>query len=92
MQEFRSIKLSCQADGDPTPSYSWKFNGKITGVVQNSWTLIDAHVSDAGNYTCVAKNDFGTAETTREVRVGCKLICYDSVIRLVSCTLVKEMR
>ena len=69
---FQSITLTCQADGFPIPSYSWKFNGRLNGVRQNTFTLTNAHVNDAGNYICVATNDFGSKEATRVVNVECE--------------------
>ena len=68
----QSITLTCQADGVPPPSYSWKFNGKFNGVTQNTLTLTNVDVKDAGNYTCVATNNLGKEETTRVVNVECK--------------------
>lgn len=68
----QSITLTCQADGFPNPSYSWKFNGQWNGVTQNTLTLTNADVKDAGNYTCHAKNDFGFKETTKVVYVRYK--------------------
>jgi len=67
-----SITLTCQADGFPSPSYSWKFNGKSNGITQNTLTITNADVKDAGNYTCVARNDFGSKETTKVVHVRCE--------------------
>ena len=68
----QSITLTCVADGFPKPSYSWKFNGRLVGVKQNTFTLTNADVNDAGNYTCVATNDFGSKEGTIVVNVKCK--------------------
>ncbi|KAL9964639.1 hypothetical protein ACROYT_G028311 [Oculina patagonica] len=65
----QSRTLTCNADGFPPPSYSWKFNGKLNGIKQNTLTLTNADVNDAGNYTCVAKNGFGSEEFTRVVNV-----------------------
>ena len=68
----QSITLTCVADGFPKPTYAWKFNGRLNGVRQNTFTLTNADVSDAGNYTCVATNDFGSKEATRVVYVECE--------------------
>ncbi|KAL9964646.1 hypothetical protein ACROYT_G028320 [Oculina patagonica] len=65
----QSRTLTCNADGFPPPSYSWKFNGKLNGITQNTLTLTNADVNDAGNYTCVAKNSFGSKEFTKVVNV-----------------------
>ena len=69
----QSITLTCQADGYPNPSFSWKFNGKIIhGAQQKTLLLTNAVVEDAGNYTCIATNFRGSKETTRVVNVECK--------------------
>jgi len=66
----QSITLTCQADGYPNPSFSWKFNGKIIhGAQQKTLLLTNAVVEDAGNYTCIATNFRGSKETTRVVNV-----------------------
>ena len=73
MRLNQTIILTCQADGFPTPSFSWKFNGNVlNGVVQNTLALTNAEVKDAGNYTCVATNDFGGEESTSVVYFECK--------------------
>ena len=68
----QSLTLTCQADGFPKPSYSWKFNGGAIGDSQNTLQLASAQVLNAGNYTCVATNTFGSAQETRLVNVRCK--------------------
>ena len=68
----QSITLTCQADGFPSPSYAWKFNGQWNGVTQNTLTITNADVKDAGNYTCEARNGFGFKETTKVVHVRCE--------------------
>ena len=68
----QSRTLTCQADGFPNPSYSWKFNGISNGITQDTLTITNADVEDAGNYTCRARNDFGFKETTKVVYVRCE--------------------
>ena len=68
----QSLTLTCQADGFPKPSYSWTFNGGAIGDSQNTLQLASAQVLNAGNYTCVATNTFGSAQETRLVNVRCK--------------------
>ena len=73
----QSLTLTCQADGFPKPTLSWRINGNIVnGDVKNTLTIANAAVKDAGNYTCVARNDFGTKETTRVVNVECEWVYY----------------
>lgn len=73
MRLNQTITLTCQADGFPSPSFSWKFNrNTLKGTVQNTLTVRNAEVKDAGNYTCVAANDFGGEEVTTVVTLECK--------------------
>lgn len=72
----QSITLKCQADGFPNPSYSWKFNGASNGITQNTLTITNADVKDAGNYTCLARNVYGNKETTKVVYVRCEFIIF----------------
>lgn len=74
VKETQSITLTCQADGHPPPTFSWKFNGNVVnGAQQNTLVLTSVEVKDAGNYTCVARNFRGSKEATRVVNVLCKL-------------------
>ncbi|XP_022777509.1 neural cell adhesion molecule 1-A-like, partial [Stylophora pistillata] len=68
----QSITLTCEADGFPESSYSWKFNGAPIGDLRNNLQLAIAQVLNAGNYTCVARNSFGSAEETRLLNVRYK--------------------
>ena len=73
MRLNQTITLTCQADGFPPPSFSWKFNGNtLNGTVQNTLTVRNVEVKDAGNYTCEATNDFGGEEVTALVTLECK--------------------
>ena len=81
MRLNQSITLTCKADALPKPRYLWKFDGKILGkAVQNTLTIRNAQVKDAGNYTCKAENFYGSKETTRMVNVECECIYDYSVI------------
>ena len=86
VRETQSITLTCQADGHPPPTFSWKFNGNVVnGAQQNTLVLTSVEVKDAGNYTCVASNSLGSKEVTRVVNVLCKLdhlLSYMGIIRV----------
>ena len=73
VKETETITLTCQADGFPTPSYSWRFNGKVlTGADKNTLTFASAEVKDAGNYTCKAQNFRGSSEAKLILNVQCE--------------------
>ncbi|XP_077985270.1 uncharacterized protein LOC144439912 [Glandiceps talaboti] len=65
-----SVTLSCQADGDPTPTFTWTKDGsdlqtntKYT-VTGGSLVIHNIDRSDDGQYRCVADNGYGTAATS----------------------------
>ncbi|XP_077985011.1 nephrin-like isoform X3 [Glandiceps talaboti] len=65
-----SVTLSCQADGDPTPTFTWtkdgsdlQINTKYT-VTGGSLVIHNIVKSDDGEYICVADNGYGTAATS----------------------------
>ncbi|XP_033127691.1 uncharacterized protein LOC117125331 [Anneissia japonica] len=63
------IEITCHATGDPTPTLSWRFNGRILDN-KNSNTLHIQEVSksDSGVYVCHASN-----EVTSVQSLECKL-------------------
>ena len=73
--EGESVTFTCSADGYPAPSFSWKFNRKfISGAQQKTLTLSSLNRQQAGNYTCVARNNFGSNEKSSVLNVRCKWI------------------
>ena len=65
----QTVKLTCKADGSPTPTLSWKNpNGRVIKQETELKTTVDVLMKsdkDFGNYTCEATNgvntDTGTA-------------------------------
>ena len=50
------------ATGDTPLIYQWKFNGTvISGATTNSYTVLNAQATNAGNYAVLVTNLFGTA-------------------------------
>ena len=62
-----TVSFTCEADGSPLPTFSWKFEGAhFAGDDQriiNGGTLVitSASLEHSGVYTCVASNGVGTA-------------------------------
>ena len=71
VREGETVVLSTQIVGTPTPKVTWFKDGKplkkeLTPKEDgdtHTLTLIQPQLSEAGDYSCVAKNDLGTAET-----------------------------
>lgn len=73
-----SIRLECNVTGHPVPSVSWAFTGsgpdghlpynsrEMGGIL----TLTNIELSNAGVYTCIASNSYGTAEAQVRLNVN----------------------
>nr|CDJ97202.1 Immunoglobulin I-set and Immunoglobulin domain containing protein [Haemonchus contortus] len=66
-----SVTLECRVTGNPLPSITWRKGGYPvvddgTHVIHNVANLTISHLEahNPGNYTCLAKNDVGFAEST----------------------------
>lgn len=73
----QNVTMTCKVLGAPKPSIKWSLNDKeLTGgryLIQPNGDLIITKVQfdDRGNYTCYAKNKFGTAEERAMLLVKC---------------------
>ena len=80
----QTVKLTCKADGVPTPTLSWKNpSGKVIKKVTELTNTVDVVMSsdqDFGNYTCEATNDVNTDTRTLLVQQISKLNIYCSSI------------
>ncbi|XP_077997324.1 muscle M-line assembly protein unc-89-like [Glandiceps talaboti] len=77
--ETKSTRFSCKVDGIPTPTVTWKFEGKVLKdegrheIYEDSGVhyleVFELTVNDAGTYTCTLKSSAGevTAKATLTV-------------------------
>ena len=74
-----SITLTCSVSGVPSPDIQWLINGRpvdlqaqprlrVTADGQQL-DILDAELTDAGRYTCIAKNDAGVADRDFDLQV-----------------------
>ena len=80
------MKLTCAADGAPTPTLSWKNpSGKVIKQVIDLINTVDVLMSsdqDFGNYTCEATNDVSNDKRAVLVQqiskwnICCSLVVY----------------
>ena len=66
------MKLTCTADGAPTPVLSWKNpSGKFLKQITELNNIVDVQMTsdqDFGNYTCEATNVVNTDTSTVQVQ------------------------
>lgn len=78
----QALKLKCHASGNPTPTIRWKKNGRRLSKLQRSYLAGNRRIlsfeylltSDAGTYTCIARNHHGSINRTFIVRVVGKFL------------------
>uniref|UniRef100_A0A8C0QBE2 Contactin 4 n=1 Tax=Canis lupus familiaris TaxID=9615 RepID=A0A8C0QBE2_CANLF len=65
------VVIECKPKASPKPVYTWKKgrdilreNERITISEDGSLRIVNVTKSDAGSYTCIATNHFGTASST----------------------------
>lgn len=76
VREGETVVLTTQIVGNPAPKIKWLKDGKpLKGLTPkqdgdvNTLTLIQPKLSDSGEYSVVATNDLGTAETRANLTV-----------------------
>ena len=68
------MTIGCTATGNPEPDVEWKRDGKVrvSGKKTASLTFSSVNKTDAGTYTCTARNRAGTADYQVTLVVNCK--------------------
>ena len=76
VREGETLVLTTQIVGNPAPEVKWFRKGKPLKTAtpgqdgdENTLTLIQPQISDSGEYSVVATNELGTAETRANVTV-----------------------
>lgn len=63
-----SITLTCDAQGVPPPTVSWKRGSELLGSGR-SLTISRAQITDSSEYTCLAVNSAGSTSAAATVDV-----------------------
>ncbi|XP_056618167.1 carcinoembryonic antigen-related cell adhesion molecule 20-like [Triplophysa dalaica] len=53
----QKVSLSCSATSVPSASFTWKFNGTVTGVNTETFTIEKTDITHSGEYLCTAWNN-----------------------------------
>ena len=57
--------MNCTAKGRPAPTYVWYFNNTVLPETTALLQIYNISRHEAGNYTCVAKVDYGEIFSAR---------------------------
>lgn len=71
VQVGKEARISCSANGIPTPKIQWKkVGGRLPthSIVNGQLIIPKAKRGDAGEYLCIATNSRGTAEDQSRLR------------------------
>ena len=80
-KEGENVTFTCDADGNPTPTFSWTKDGSVVNTTlritfnENNKNLTITNVSrgDSGEYICVATNNVKTVQSNSStLNVQCK--------------------
>ncbi|XP_033096542.1 uncharacterized protein LOC117100827 [Anneissia japonica] len=62
--EGNDVTITCQASGNPSPTFSWTFNGEtLSGIYTHSLLLKQVNATDSGTYTCHASNEVTSVQS-----------------------------
>ena len=75
--EGNVLYLVCEAKGYPTPTVTWKKNGKVLQTnIKTAFIMDDTSKKDTGKYECKASNSVGTDSYKVEVSIKGKATGY----------------
>lgn len=87
----QKVTLSCIVGGVPIPEITWKKNSetlKSTTIVYENrvakYTIEETNETSEATYTCIAKNEVGTAETS------CKVVVQDKPTIVIDESLLSQ--
>ena len=91
----QTVKLTCKADGAPTPTLTWKNpSGKVIKQETELKTTVCASMisdQDFGNYTCEASNDVSTDRRIVLVQHISKWNIYNNIVLYLCINTVKPL-
>ena len=69
--KYKNIEVTCDGPAYPECTYTLYHNGTklASGFKKVTYTIAEVEYSDAGNYTCVAKNNYGTVSRSDIIQV-----------------------
>ena len=83
----KNVTINCQATGKPPPTIIWLKEGNSTpstfvtyylldaSTASSNLTLINANLSDAANYTCMATNNLAAQEEAESMSATITVLC-----------------
>ena len=98
----QSVRFRCEAKGDGLMTYTWLKNGKplvfrnrrqrkMMDVNNHSLKIKKLLLADAGNYTCIASNKYGSVAFSfvlnmlRKLSLSCTFVLIVQFYRVMSC-------
>ncbi|VDN03059.1 unnamed protein product [Thelazia callipaeda] len=72
VKENTALTLECVATGNPKPMIVWKRDGRPLETIGSYYMIASSKASDAGRYTCEARNEAGKASADFEVDIFIK--------------------
>ena len=68
-----ALILNCTVSASPDPVYSWPFSNSCSScpsIINDSVLIFTAEdITDSGEYTCVAENDYGNISMPFDVSI-----------------------